>query len=91
MAGEDQRPRVEVKRLSFRVTGMDPIDARELAQRVAAGLAPALSLAPGEASLPRLHVELPARQGERPDQLAERTVTRLAPLINQVSAREAGE
>jgi hypothetical protein len=81
--------RVEIDRISLRVTGMDPIDARTLAQAIAAGLAPTLSLAPGEASLDRLRVEVQARAGEDQDALARRAVARLAPLINRVDPSEA--
>jgi hypothetical protein len=74
--------RVEIERLSLRVTGMDPIDATALARAIAEGLAPALSLAPGEASLPRLAVQVQAKEGERTPELAARAVARLAPLVN---------
>jgi hypothetical protein len=81
---------VTIDRISLRVTGMDPLEAKALARAVAQRLAPALALAPGEASIPRLHVEVAARRGERPDELAARAVARLAPLINRASAAEAG-
>jgi hypothetical protein len=71
------------------VTAMDPIDARALARAVAAGLAPTLSLAPGEASLERLRVEVQARPGDDQAAIARRAATRLAPLINRVDPTEA--
>jgi hypothetical protein len=81
--------RVEIDRISLRVTAMDPIDARALARAVAAGLAPTLSLAPGEASLERLRVEVQARPGDDQAAIARRAATRLAPLINRVDPTEA--
>lgn len=85
MAGEE----VNIDRISLRVTGMDPIDARALAQAIATGLAPTLALAPGEAALDRLRVEVQAKHGEKPEVLAARAVARLAPLLNRVDAGEA--
>lgn len=84
-----EAPDVVIDRLSLRVTGMDALDARTLAQRVAAGLAPALAIGPGEAVLARLAIELEAREGERPEELAARAVSHLAPLINRVVATGA--
>jgi hypothetical protein len=81
--------RVEIERISLRVTGMDPIEARALARAIAAGLAPTLSLAPGEASLDHLRVEVQAKPGDDRDALARRAVARLAPLINRVGPSEA--
>lgn len=89
--GEAQTPggQIEVDRISLRVTGMDPIDAKALARAVAAGLAPTLSLAPGEASMDRLRVEVQAKAGDDQEALARRAVSRLAPLINRVDPSEA--
>jgi len=80
--------RIEIDRISLHVTGMDPISAQALAQAIAAGLAPTLSLAPGEAALAHLRVEVQARHGEQPDALAVRALARLAPLINRVGPAE---
>jgi hypothetical protein len=90
VSGRREHGEVAIERISLRVRDMDPLAAEELARAVALGLAPALALAPGEASLPRLRVEVQAKRGERPDELAARAVARLAPLINRVSPAEAG-
>ena len=81
---------ITIDRISLRVTGMDPLEAKVLARAVAQRLAPALALAPGEASIPRLRVEVAAKRGERPEELAARAVARLAPLINRTASAEAG-
>lgn len=73
----------DVDRISLRVTGLDPEDARTLAEQVAAGLAPALTFASGDASFARLAFQVQAPPGEDPDALAERTLARLAPLLNR--------
>lgn len=90
MTGSTNTDEVRIDRISLHVTGMDPIDAKALARAIAAGLAPSLALAPGEASLERLSVELPAKDGERTDELAARAIARLAPLINRVRPAEVG-
>jgi hypothetical protein len=81
---------VRVDRIKLRVSGMDPLQARALAQAVALGLAPTLALAPGEGSIERLAFELAAKPGEPPEQLAARAAARLAPLVGRVGALEAG-
>ncbi|MGA2009424.1 MAG: hypothetical protein ABSH51_02655 [Solirubrobacteraceae bacterium] len=81
--------RVVVDRLVVRVTGMDPIDAQELARAIASRLAPTLTPAPGEASLDRLRVEVEARPGETWDALAARAARQLAPLLNRVGPAQA--
>jgi hypothetical protein len=82
---------LDIERVTLRVTGMSPPDARALARAIAAGLAPTLALAPGEASLERVAVELRADEGEGTPELAERAVARIAPLLNRVAAAETGQ
>ena len=81
---------LRIERLSLRVQGVDPLDARALAQAVADGLAGGLRLGPGETSLSRLSVRVQTRQGEPAEQLAARTADQVTALVNRVSATEAG-
>ena len=81
---------IEIDRLSMRLTGIGPADARRLAQLVAARLAPALRPGPDDASIARLQVEVQAPPGAGPSELADHMVDCLAPLINRVLAAEAG-
>jgi hypothetical protein len=81
---------IEIDCCHLRLTGVEPADARRLAQLVAAGLVPSLRLGPGEASLGCLQIEVQARPGDGSAELAGRIVERLAPLINRMHAIEAG-
>jgi hypothetical protein len=81
---------VEIDRISLRVPGLDRAAARRLAQQVALRLADGLRLAPGEASLERLRIELNAQSGEHPDALAGRIAAQLVRLIGEASTLEAG-
>ena len=81
---------IQIDRLSIRLTGVGPADARRLAQLVAARLAPELRPGPGDASIARLQAEVQAPTGAGPSELADRMVDCLAPLINRVLAAEAG-
>jgi hypothetical protein len=82
---------IQIDRLSMRLTGVEPPDARLLAQLVAARLAPALRPGPGDASIARLQAEVQAPPGAGPAELADRIADCLAPLINRVLAAEAGQ
>ena len=81
---------IDIDRLSMRLTGIEPPDARRLAQLVAARLGPGLLLGPGDASIARLQVEVQASPGAGPAELADRIADCLAPLVNRVIATEAG-
>jgi hypothetical protein len=74
---------VRVDRISVRMNGIERIDPEALAQALAARLAPTLLLAPGQAAIDSLRVELEAEDGDDHDALAARAVARLAPLINR--------
>ena len=78
---------LDVDRISLRVTGLDPDAARTLALQVAAGLAPALTFASGDASFARLALTVQAPDGAQPNALARSTLARLAPLLNRETSR----
>jgi hypothetical protein len=80
---------LDIDRISVRVTGMDPVDAQALARAIAEGLARPLSLAPGEASLERLTVEVRPTEADQTDDVAERAVTGILALLHRAEALEA--
>jgi len=81
---------IDIDRLSIRVPGVERELGRRLGRQVAERLVSSLALAPGEASLERLHVEVAARPGESPDALADRIAARVALLVGAASTLEAG-
>jgi hypothetical protein len=82
---------IEIDRLSMRLIGVEPADARRLAELVAVRLAPALRLGPGDASIARLRVEVQAPPGADPAEVADRLAGNLALLINRALTTEAGQ
>ncbi len=75
---------VDVDRIQVRVSSLEPLDARALAQAIAAGLAPTLGLAPGEAALERLAVSVEAKPNEPDGQrLAERAAAQIVARIGR--------
>jgi hypothetical protein len=74
---------VHIDRLALRVTGLDEDAARELAYLVAAGLAPGLLRAAGDAGVGSLQVTTaaePADQNE-PGRLARRIVSEIGRVL----------
>ena len=74
---------IHIDRLALRVTGLDEGAARELAYLVAAGLAPGLLRAAGDAGLGRLQVTAAAEPADqdRPDLLARRIVSEVGRVL----------
>jgi hypothetical protein len=63
-----------VEHLRLQVQGIDEGVARRLAELVAEGLGPGLTLPVGVEALATLHVEVPATPGEETDALSRRIV-----------------
>ncbi len=76
---------VRIERASrlLRVPGTDRGLGLRLAGLVAERLAGALTLAPGDASLPLLRLHLTAHPGEQPAALADRIAARAAELVSE--------
>lgn len=72
---------VEVDRIILRVPGVERELGERLARLVAERLVPALALAPAEASVERLRVELIGARGESPEALATRIVAQVSLVL----------
>jgi hypothetical protein len=81
---------VVIGEISIRVPGVDREDGRRLGRLVAERLVPELALAPGEASLDRLTIELRTAPLESPESLAGRIAAQVALLVGGAGAVEAG-
>ncbi len=65
-------PQLTIERLRLRASGLDDGAARQLARRVAEGLAASLQLPTGMTALEALRVEVTASAGVAPDMLSRR-------------------
>ncbi len=73
-AGARPGPQLSIGRLRLRAAGLDEGAARELARRVAEGLAASLHLPPGVTALEALRVEVTSGPDDTPDILSRRIV-----------------
>lgn len=86
-------PELTIERLRLRASGLDEGDARTFARLVAARLTPGLLRPAGGAGVgaAAAHVQVAARSGETPEQLAERTAAAIAAaLARGTSGVDAG-
>lgn len=83
-------PDVQIDRISISVPGIERELGQRLAALVAQRLAAPLRLAPGEASLERLHVAVSAESAEPAESLAARIAEQISLLIAGAGILEAG-
>jgi hypothetical protein len=81
---------VHVDRLSIRVPGVDRELGHRLGREVAERLAPALALAPREAALERLRLEVTAQPNESAEALASRIAASVVSALGTGATLEAG-
>ncbi len=84
-------PELTIERLRLRAAGLDDAAARTFARLVAARLTPGLLRPAGGAGAGDVHVQVAARGGDTPEQLAERTAAAIAAaLARGTSGVDAG-